>query len=136
MRSRGSGWGLAALVVGVAYVVIGRAFALPGLDGRAWRLAAWAVSGALFAAHLGYEHVRLGSRSRTAAVHAALAAAIGAFGLAVAGMLHTRSTGAAIGPTWLLALVLWPLITAVPAFLVALVLGLLLRRLPRGAGAG
>jgi hypothetical protein len=130
------GWALAVLLVGAAYLVIGRVFALPAIDGRAARLAAWAVSGVLFVAHLGYEHVRLRSPSRTAAVHAALAAAIGAFGLAVAGMLHTRSTGAAIGPLWLLALVLWPLITAVPAFLVALLLGLLLRRLPRGADAG
>lgn len=136
MSSRGIGWAPGALLVGAAYVVIGRAFALPTLNGRAWRLAAWAVSGVLFVAHLGYEHVRLRSRSRTAAVHAALASAIGAFGLAVAGMLHARATGAALGPAWLLALVLWPLITAVPAFLVGLVLGLLLARLPRGADAG
>ena len=130
------GWTLAALLVGAAYVVIGRVFALPSIDGRASRLAAWAVSGVLFVAHLWYEHVRLRSPSRTAAVHTAMAAAFGAFGLAVAGMLHTRSTGAPIGLLWLLALVLWPLITAVPAFLVAMVLGLLLRRLPRGADAG
>lgn len=123
------------LLVGAAYVVIGRTFALPTLNREAWRLAAWAVSGVLFAAHLAYEHLGLRSRSRTAAAHTALAAALGAFGLAVAGMLHAQSTGAVIGPTWLLALVLWPLITAVPAFLVALAMGLVLGRVSWSAAA-
>ena len=39
------GWLRAALLVGVAYVVVGRVFALPGEHARLWRLAAWLVSG-------------------------------------------------------------------------------------------
>ena len=130
MRPRRIGWTLAALVVGVVYVLIGRGFALPASNAQAWRLAAWAVSGVVFAAHIGHEHFRRRCPPRRTAWHAAVGAAIGAFGLAVAGMVHALSTTGAIRPVWYLALVLWPLITAVPAFLVALLTGLVLARLP------
>ena len=121
------------LLFGVAYFLIGRVFAVPANHVRAWRFAAWVVSGAVYAAHIGYEHLRLRHPPRLMASHAALAVALGAFALAVAGMLHSLSTGSAIRPSWLLALVLWPAITAIPAFLVAFVTGTLLTQLPRHA---
>jgi len=124
------GWALAALLAGVVYLLIGRLFALPARNAQAWRLAAWAVSGVVFAAHIAVEHFRRRSPPRVTAWRAALGAAIGAFGLAVAGMAHALSTFGAIRPVWLLALVLWPLITAVPAFLVALLTATVLARLP------
>jgi len=55
------------------------------------------------------------------ALHVATAVAIGAFGLAVAGMMRSVTTQGSLKPTWLLALVLFPAVTAVPAFLVALI---------------
>lgn len=132
--SRSRPWVRAALFVGVVYGVIGRVFAVPATHVRVWRLAAWLTSGAVFAAHIGYEHFRMRNSPRVIALHTALAVAIGAMALAVAGMIHSLSTTSAIRPAWLLALVLWPAFTAVPAFLVALVVGVVLARLSRSAG--
>lgn len=126
-------WVRTALLVGVVYCTVGRLFATPTADAHAWRLAAWVVSGAVFAAHIGYEHFRLHNSPRLLAWHAALAVAIGAFLLALAGALHSLSVTSTIRPMWLLALVAWPVITAVPAFVVALVVGAALARLQRSA---
>jgi hypothetical protein len=126
-------WVLAALLVGVGYFLIGWLFALPGSHAQAWRLAAWLVSACVAAAHIGYEHYRLRSSPRFTALHAASAVAIGAFLLAVAGMLHSFWTPAGFRLAWLLALVLWPVFTAVPAFLGALLVAILLSRFPRTA---
>jgi hypothetical protein len=81
------------------------------------------------------EHFRPATASH-AALHVAVAVAIGALGLAVAGMIHSLSTTATIRPVWLLALVLFPVITGVPAFLGAFVAAAVLQRLPRRAEAG
>lgn len=129
-------WIRAALLLGLAYFLVGRGFAAPASHVRVWRLAAWLVSGALFAAHIAYEHFRLRHAPRSTALHAALAVALGAFGLAVAGALHALLTTSTLRRSWLLAFVVWPLATAVPAFLVALAAGVVLARLPRRADAG
>lgn len=129
-------WVRAALLAGVAYLLVGRVFAVPATHLRAWRLAAWLVSGGVFAAHIAYEHFTLRSSPRTLALHAALAVAVGAVGLAVAGMIHSLSAGTPLRLAWLLALVAWPAVTAVPAFLVALAAGALLSRLTRSINAG
>src|SRR5207249_11455698 len=59
---------------------------------------------------------------RITASHAALAVALGAFLLAVAATVHAVMVPSH-APYWrhLLALVAWPLLTGVPAFVVALV---------------
>jgi hypothetical protein len=94
-----------------------------------WRLAAWLVCGVAFAAHIAYEHFSLRHSPRLVAWHAAVAVAIGAFLLAVAGMINSLWTTSALRPIWFLAIFLWPAFTAVPAFLAALVAGLILARL-------
>lgn len=130
-------WIRAALLAGVAYFLVGRLFALPADHVHAWRLAAWIVCGAAYAAHIGYEHFRLRHPPRALAWHAAVGVAIGAFALAVAGMMHALQTGLATRTLWLLALVLWPAITAVPAFLVALAVAVVLGHRTRSVpGAG
>ena len=126
---RGQGWLLAALLVGVAYALTGALFALPATNAHAWRIAAWIVSGAVYALHVVYEHFRLHSSSRLTAIHVAVAVAIGAVGLVTAGMLHDLRTAAAIRPSWLFALVVLPPGTAVPAFLGGLIASATLRRL-------
>lgn len=126
---RGQGWFRAALLVGVTYGLIGRLFALPATDVHAWRLAAWVVSVAVYAAHIGYEHFRIRSSPRRTAIHVAVAVAIGACALVVAGMFHDLLTASTIRPTWLLALVVLPVVTAVPAFLGGLIVGATLRRI-------
>ena len=116
------------LLVGVLYLAAGIVFG--ALAGRAasnqmrvtWRLAAWVISAAAFATHIGYEQLRLRSSPRTTALHVSLAAALGAFGLAVAANIHSLT---AAGPqqqghALTLSLVIWPVLTGLPAFLVAL----------------
>jgi hypothetical protein len=125
-------WIRAAFLVGAVYFLIGRVFAN---HVHAWRLAAWMVSGVAYAAHISYEHFRLRNPPRLAALHVAVAVAIGAFGLAVAGMIHSLSTALTIRPVWLLAIVVWPAVTALPAFLVALVAGAILSRRRRSVDA-
>jgi hypothetical protein len=127
-------WVRVALLLGLVYFVIGRLFALPSNQGRVWRLAAWLISGAAYAAHIWYEHSRLRSSPRSTALHVAVGVAIGGFALAVAGMLQSLSTASVIRPTWLLALVVFPAVTGVPAFLGALLAATMLRRLGRGHG--
>jgi hypothetical protein len=130
-------WIRAVLLVGVMYFLIGRGFALPADHVQFWRLAAWVASAAVAAAHICYEHFRLNNSPRATALHAAVAVALGAFLLAVAATVHAAMVPSH-APYWryLLALVLWPIITALPAFLVALALAALLARLQRRRFAG
>jgi hypothetical protein len=120
--SRRQPWVRAVVLVGVAYAVIGVVFAWPASHVRVWRLAAWLASAAVYAAHIGYEVIELRNQPRRAAFHVALAVAIGALGLAVAANIHSLSIVSTPQHRrlLLLALVVWPLMTALPAFLVAL----------------
>ena len=124
-------WFWTAILIGVFYCLIGIVFALPSNHVRVWRLAAWLVSAAAFVAHIGYEQYRVGSSSRSTALHTALAAAIGAFGLAVAANLHEVWVASGYRRSIALALVAWPVLTGVPAFAVALVAAAALARIRR-----
>jgi hypothetical protein len=113
------------------HVIVGVGFApLSVASVFFWRLAAWMVSAVVYAAHLGYEHFRIRNSPRSTALHVAFGAAVGAFGLAAAAIVHSLLTGTGNLRLLRIALVIWPLITGVPAFLVALVLTALLARLP------
>ena len=114
-------WFGTAILAGVLYSVIGIVFALPVNQVRLWRLAAWVISAAVYAAHIGYEHFRMGNSPRATALHAALAVAIGAFGLAVAANVHELWVASSYRLSLALALVAWPALIALPAFVVALV---------------
>ena len=120
------------VLVGVTYALIGVVFAWPTSHARAWRLAAWLVSGAAYAAHIGYERFWLRNVPSRAAFHVALAVALGAFGLAVAATIHSWSVVSTTEHRRLLriALVVWPIMTGLPSFLVALVTSEVLARLP------
>lgn len=115
-------WVRAALLLAVVYAFVGIVFAVPATHVQAWRLAAWGVSVVAYAAHIAYERFRLRDSPATAAVHVALAVALGAFGLAVGANVHSLATGSGSQhrPLLLLALAIWPVITALPAFVVAL----------------
>src|SRR6266498_2346587 len=71
-------WFRAVLLVGAVYAIVGITFGLPASHARAWRLAAWVVSGVAYAIHVSYERCWLRNSSLTAALHVALAAALGA----------------------------------------------------------
>ena len=126
----GRSWAGVAILVGLAYAAVGIAFALPAAHAKAWRLAAWAVSAVAYAAHIGYERFGLQNRPATAALHVALAVALGSFGLAAGANIHALSVGSSARHQMLLrlSLAIWPVITALPALLVALVLNVVLAR--------
>jgi hypothetical protein len=121
-------WVRAALSAGVLYLIIGRGFAVPTDNVRVWRLAAWVLSAAVYTMHIWYEHFRLRSGRRSTALHVALAVAIGGFGLAVAGMIRSMTAATGFRPRWFLAVVVWPIVTAVPAYVVALLVAAMLAR--------
>ena len=127
----------ALILVGVIYAVTGIVFAWPQSHVRVWRLAAWLVSAVAYTAHIGYEHFRMRAAPGRAAWHVALAVALGAFGLALSATTHSLLVSSTSQQRRLvrLALVIWPVITAVPAFLVALAASATLTRLWRGARA-
>lgn len=110
------------IIIGFLYAFVGIVFALPESHAKVWRLAAWVVSAVAYAAHICYERFRLRNLPPVAALHVALAVALGAFGLAVGANIHSLSVGTSGQHRRLLklALGLWPVITALPAFLVAL----------------
>jgi len=124
------------ILAAVAYVVIGVVFSVLSRSAdadhvRLWRLAAWVASAAVAAAHIGYEHYRRSSSPRATALHAAGAVALGAFGLALVANVHwvLAETHGQRPP--LLALPVWPVITAIPAFLGALAVAAVLTRFSR-----
>ena len=125
---------VAVLVAGVSYGVIGLAFGAVANGASTsqvrvgWRLAAWVVSGLVFAAHIGLAHLWIRWRPSPAstAIQASLGAALGAFVLAIAATLHALSTSANNLGAFRLALVVWPVATAVPAFVAALIASALL----------
>jgi cytochrome b subunit of formate dehydrogenase len=125
-------WHWVMIFVGAVYLVAGIVFS--ALAGSAsshqmrviWRFAAWVISAAAFAGHIWYEQFRLRSSPVTTASHAALAAALGAFFLAAAANIHGLASGWDHRPLLHLALVVWPVLTAAPAFVVALALAALL----------
>lgn len=127
--SRQRGWLGAALLAGAAYLLIGVLFPIPASHRPEWRLAAWIVSLVVFGAHFAYERVQLRDTPPRVGFHVAVGVALGAFALAVAGMLHDLTTTSRIRSVWWLALVLWPVVSAVPAFVVTLVAATMSTRL-------
>src|SRR5437764_10921767 len=128
-------WFAVASCVGILYLVVGLVSASLA-NGAAshdvrfgWRLAAWLISGAIFVAQVGYERLRLRNAAASASFHSALAAGLGGFMLAVAATVHT-SRAAGVDYRYGLALVVWPIVTALPAFIVALLLSVIVRPKP------
>ena len=90
------------------------------------------MSAIAFGAHIAYEQVRLSSSPKITAFHVALGAALGAFGLAVAANVHALTASLPRNsPLLALSLVIWPVMTALPAFVVALVSAIVLTRVRR-----
>jgi hypothetical protein len=126
-------WVRAAIVAGALYLIAGLVFAR--LAGSApapalrtmWRAAAYVVSAVVFAVHIRHER-RRGERPLVTALHASIGVALAACALALAANLHALSTPSANRGRLAVALVAWPLLTGIPAFLVALVATSILKR--------
>ena len=109
----------------ILYPAIGVGFAF--LDSSAgpsrvrfWRLAAWLGSAIVFGAHFVYEQRWKASPLQTAS-HVAMAVALGAFVLACWVLAHARLIDAPQSSLAPLALILFPLLSDLPAFVIALV---------------
>ena len=122
------------ITLGVAlfYAIVGvAASSLNGAESSAesvWitRFVAWGLSLVAFLAQVVVERTRLRVGPRSAAADAALATAIGALVLAIRTTVHAMSNEAFSG-RYALALVLWPLLLAIPAFIVAFGLASMMR---------
>lgn len=130
-------WVPAAVLLGLAYALVGILFARPATHVQAWRLAAWGVCAIGYAGHIAYERFRLQTAPVSAALHVACAVALGAFGLAVGANVHALSTASTDQhrQLLLLALGIWPVMTALPAFVVTLGINAVLVRVS-GRDAG
>ena len=120
-----SHWLRAAILVGAVYLAVGLTFSALASAAEShrmvvlWRLAAWVISAAAFGAHIWHEHFRLRNSPRITAWHASAAVALGAFGLAVAARIHAHVTATGNPRLLTLALVAWPVLCGLPAFVVA-----------------
>jgi hypothetical protein len=117
-------WLRAVILFGIVYLVVGVAFPNPSVPSEAqfmWRVAAWLISAVAFAIHIGLEHFQLRNSPRSTALHASVAVALGAFALAAAANIHAIKSGTGNQGLLALALVIWPIMTGVPAFVLALV---------------
>ena len=125
-------WLGAAIIAGVLYLII--AMGSSALAGAAatsqtqfgWRLSAFVISGLVLAAHIAYEHFRLRNLARTTAWHSSLGVAFGALALALAANIHDSRSALGYRPRMLVAFVAWPVLTAVPAFVLSLVVATVL----------
>lgn len=135
-------WLRAVILFGAIYFIIAIAFgefanrAASDATRETWNRLAFVACGIAFAVHICYEHFRLGNSSRVTATHTAIAVALGALALALKANIHDLGSASGYRSRMLIALIAWPLVTGVPAFLVALVaaagLGLRRRRTPDG----
>lgn len=129
-------WLRMAILIGAVYFVFGVGFAaLAGWSASSsmrvtWNRLGFVASAVAFALHIGYEHFRLRNSPLITASHVSTAVALGAFALAVSANIHGYRVGSGNKRLLAFALVAWPAITAILAFVVALVAaaGLHLRR--------
>ena len=120
------------VLFGMVYLVVGVAFPNPSAANRMqfmWRLGAWLTAALAFAIHIGIEHFRFRNSPHRTALHASASVSLGAFALAAAANVHALRVGTGNQRLLALALVIWPIITGVPAFMVALVAVAVLARL-------
>lgn len=120
-------WLRVVLLLGAVYFLFGIAFAaFASRSGSSslreiWNRLGFVASAIAFAVHIGYEHFRLRNSALIIASHVSMAVALGAFALAVSANVHGYRVGSSNKGLLAFALVAWPAITAIPAFVVALV---------------
>jgi len=125
-----------AVLLGAVYFVFGVAFAAFASWSASnsmrvtWNRLGFLASAVAFGVHIAYEHFRLRNSALITASHVSIAVGLGAFALAVNANIHGHRVGTGNQRLLAFALVAWPVITAVPAFMVAIVAaaGLGLRR--------
>ena len=120
-------WFRMVVLLGAVYFVFGVAFAAfarwsaSASMHETWNRLGFLASAVAFALHIGYEHFRLRNSPLITASHVSIAVALGAFALALNANVHGLRVGSNHHRLLAFALIAWPAITAVPAFVVALV---------------
>jgi len=125
-------WQRAVILFGIVYLVVGVFFPNPSASNElqfVWRLGAWLICALAFAIHIGLEHFRFRDSPYRTALHVSASVSIGAFALAVAANINALRTGTGNQRLLVLALVIWPIMAGVPAFIIALVIVAVLERL-------
>lgn len=123
-------WIRAAIICGAVYFLVGFIFSEFDLWAGSNYLKAlsnplaFLISGSAFAIHIGYEHFRLHNTPRVTAWHTAIAVALSAFALALKANIHDLGSAIGYRSKMLIALPAWPILTGVPAFIVALLVAL------------
>jgi hypothetical protein len=121
-------WHYTILIIGAIYCIDGIVFGMFAGWSKSqtmvfiWRLAAWVTCALLFAGHIWYEFFRFGNSPRKTALYTSSAAAAGAFGLAVAANIHAQFVTSANQILLAFSLIIWPILTAVPAFIIVFVI--------------
>jgi len=112
--------------------ILSRSATSPAVGVR-WRFAAWSVSFAVFAAHIliSRRERRRSVRQSAGQVAIAVAAATGV--LALAGPVRSHWGEPHAARVALLSVVLWPVLTGIPSFVVALVVRHVLDRVTKPA---
>jgi len=114
----------AVIAFGVVYLVAGIAFPNPVVRNETqfkWRLAAWLICGVAFAIHIWLGIVHFQNSPKRTAFHASIFVALGAFALAASANIHALMVGTGNQRLLALALVIWPIMTGVPALVLAFV---------------
>jgi hypothetical protein len=115
----------------MVYLVVGTLFPNPPASDPTqfiWRVAAWLICAVAFALHIGLEIFRLRNSPFRTALHAATSVALGAFALAGAANIHALMAGTGNQRLLALALVIWPIVIGLPAFVVAWAAAVVLAR--------
>lgn len=121
-------WLRTILVIGAIYCLDGIVFGMFAGWSKShtmvviWRLTSWLTCGVLFTGHIWWEHNRYSNSPGSTALHTSSAAAVGGFGLAVAANIHAQFVSTANQLLLALSLVLWPVLIAIAAFIVAFVI--------------
>ncbi len=111
------------LLIGIIFPLFSKSLSpreIPNL----WRLLSFLTSAFVYGIHIGYEHSRLHNTPLQIAFHTSLAVALGA--IVLAGFINIEALWANPGNhnSLLTAIFLWPLITGVPAFIVAVIIAI------------
>jgi hypothetical protein len=127
-------WLFAVVLFATVYFVVGFAFPNPPASNPnqfKWRLASWLICGVAFALQIALEHFRFRNSPLTTSLHASASVALAAFALAAAANVHALSARSGNERLLAMALVIWPILTGLPAFVVAWAAAAVLTRLAK-----
>ncbi len=113
--------GILYILIGIIFPLFSKSFS-PSDSPNIWRVISFLVSAIVFGIHIGYEYSRLNDTPFIIALHTSLAVALGTIALAGFAYIQALSSSPGNQSSRLIAILIWPIITGVLSFLVALVI--------------